>query len=81
MAVDKYRNRFNTGSKRVDTRFHTTTGEEPQSIAQMHQQHLEQILTPSDSFNEVSGLRDTDDGPYWGHQLDTPALGSSRIKA
>lgn len=57
----------------------TKTGENNDTIGSMNNQMVDKIMTPNTAPTTVQGLRDTDDGPYWGHQLPAAALGSSRI--
>lgn len=72
--------KYKLNSKRSDNKIATHTGEDNLSIAQQHDAMLDKIMTPPDpGANTVQGLRDTDDGPYWGKELPTPALGSGRI--
>lgn len=49
------------------------------SIRKLHAQAVDKVMSPSETKTEVHSIRDTDDGPYWGKELGTPALGNTRI--
>lgn len=46
--------------------------------AEMHAAMVDKIMTPNTTSIEPKGLRDTDDGPYWGKQLSIAPLGATR---
>lgn len=57
---------------------HTKTSSSGDYTPEIHMAMVDKIMTPNPIALESKGLRDTDDGPYWGKTLSIAPLGAAR---